>query len=238
VTAPRLGRRSVRVIGNAVITFVGLAVSLPLVALAERVHRGAGRRLAVGLLRVLARLCGVRVVVHGSRYRGSGPTIFVPNHSSVADIPAMLLSQGAVDFAAASELFDLPLLGRTMRALGTVPIDRRRPGEARAQLHSVLDGRSLQLVVFPQGGMILSGEPLRFKTGAFALAIEAGATVVPVVIRGAHDVLPLGRWFTVRPGTIEVELLDGIETGDLLPSDRRALRDRAHAAVAGALVRP
>jgi 1-acyl-sn-glycerol-3-phosphate acyltransferase len=237
VTAPRLGRRSLRVACNAAVTSLGLAVALPIVTLVERVRPGRGRCLAVRLLRVLSGLCGVRVVVRGSRPRGSRPTIFVPNHSSVADIPAMILSEGEVDFAAASELFDLPLLGRTMRALRTIPIDRRRPGEARAQLQAILDGRSLQLVVFPQGGMVLPGEPLRFKTGAFALAIEAGATVVPVVIRGAHAVLPLGRWFTVRPGTIEVEFLPGIETGDLSPSDRRALRDSAAAAVAESLVR-
>ena len=228
--------RRARVGVNAAIVAIGLLVVLPLVALSERLRPGAGRRVAVGAIRWLARLCGVRVVIDDRGSAVEGPAIFVPNHRSAVDIAVVLLARPGVRFAAAKELFDIPVLRVAMRALDTVPVDRERPAVALRRLsEAVRSAPDLHLVVFPDGGMIEAGAPMRFKTGPFAVAIEAGAAVVPVAIAGAAAVLPRGCRFAVRPGTVSIRVLEALEPQERTASGRRALRDRAQAAIAGAL---
>jgi 1-acyl-sn-glycerol-3-phosphate acyltransferase len=239
VTPAASARLRVRVGVNAVVVATGLLVALPLVALAERIRHGAGRRAAVGAIRVMARLCGVRVVVDDPGPDVAGRAIFVPNHGSPADIAAVLLARPGVRFAAAKELFDLPVLRLAMRALDTVPVDRERPAVALRRLGDAVRGSAdLRLVVFPEGGMKPAGARLRFKTGPFSLAIDAGAAVVPIAISGAAGVLAPGSRFAARPGTVVVRVLPPMWPEGGAAADRRALRDRAQAAVAEALEAP
>lgn len=120
------------------------------------------------------------------------------------DIPAVLVAQSHVRFAAASELFRIPLLRGAMRALGTIAVDRDVPARARRQLAAATTGDPYRLVVFAEGGIGDDETPLAFKTGPFALAIEARAAIVPVAITGARGILPSGVRLAARPGTVWV----------------------------------
>ena len=82
--------------------------------------------------RNLARLCGVRVHVHGLEHlQGPGPYIFAPNHQSHFDIAALLgYLPGENRFIAKKELFDEPVLGTVLRTMGMIPVDRDNPLEA------------------------------------------------------------------------------------------------------------
>ena len=67
-----------------------------------------------------------------------------------------------------------------------------------------------------------------YKKGAAVMAIESGATIIPVVLRGTRERLPYGAW-RVRPGTIEVDYLEAIETKGLTYEDRDELVARLRA---------
>jgi 1-acyl-sn-glycerol-3-phosphate acyltransferase len=233
-------RGSLRSQLNRVIVGISLLVVLPGVVVAEGCRRGSGRRLARNAVRVIAAACGVRFEVRG-RERGAtgGRLVFVPNHSSLLDVPAMLVACPGARFLAAAELFDRRLLGRAMHALGALPIDRRDSTTARRQLDAAAaGGTELCLVVFAEGGIAPLGTRLPFKTGAFALAIAASASVVPVAIVGTGELLAPGGRLAVRPGTIVVDLLEPIPTAGLDVRARKRLRDRTEAAVLDALVAP
>mgnify|MGYP001107690055 CR=1 FL=1 len=74
-------------------------------------------------IRVISRLCGIRYVVDGATRLDAATTyVLVPNHSSPLDIPAVLMARPSARFVAAAELFRVPLLGGTMRALGSVAV--------------------------------------------------------------------------------------------------------------------
>jgi 1-acyl-sn-glycerol-3-phosphate acyltransferase len=222
---------------NRIVVAVGLLVALPAIALAERASPGAGRRLSVRAVHRLARLCGVRFVVRrASSAVIDGPVVFTPNHSSALDIPALLVALPDVRFVAAADLYRNRLLALALRALGSVPVDRRDPRAAAAQLGALArSGTPLCLVVFPEGGIPPAGERRRFKSGAFALAIDTGATVVPVAIAGTDRALPPRAALAVRPGTVTIDLLAPIATDGLTVRDRKALRDQANDAVHRAL---
>lgn len=216
---------------NGVVVVVAMTVVLPIVVVAERTRRGAGRRVAVGAVRALGRACGIRFEAIG---RELLPTerlaVLVPNHASPVDIPALLATVPDVRFVAAAELFRIPLLGAAIRALGSIPVDRSRPRAGGGRL-ALGDGDDRPIVVFAEGGIPEPGQTPRFQTGAFVLAIDAGAPVVPVTIRGAASVLPRGAKVWARPGVVTVELHPPIATGDLTLRDRKALRDRTEAIV-------
>lgn len=221
---------------NAVIVAVGLLVALPVAAVAERVRRGAGRAVVLRAIGTISRLCGIGYVVERSpQIDDARPYVLVPNHSSPLDIPAVLTAWPSGRFVAAAELLRVPLLGGSIRALGSIPVDRRRPTDAQRAIEQASDG-ARDLVVFAEGGIPSEGEPRRFKTGAFVLAIGAGADVVPVSIVGTDVVLPRGHRFAVRPGTVRVTLHAPITTAGCTTADRKALRDRTEVAVRTALV--
>jgi len=50
--------------------------------------------------------------------------------------------------------------------------------------------KGIVLLIFPEGTRSKNGKLLPFKKGGFRLAIETGATVVPIGLYCAHTILP------------------------------------------------
>lgn len=215
---------------------LGVLSCLPLMLIAERVRRGGGRAVALHAIRLVARLCGLTFDVRGAaRLEPGGSYVFVPNHTSPLDIPALLAARPDVSFVAAAELFRNPVLALLMRAMGTVPIDRQNARTARRQIQELSASTDpMRLAVFAEGRIASPEEALPFKSGAFVVAIATGASVVPVAIRGG-ELLPPRRALAVRPGTVTIEFLEPIPTRELTRRDRKTLRDQARLAVATAL---
>ena len=63
----------------------------------------------------------------------------------------------------------------------------------------------------PEGTRALTPRLVKFKKGAFHLAIQAGAPIVPIVIHNSNDVQPKGDMI-FHPGTVDVEVLPPIDT--------------------------
>jgi len=177
---------------------------------------------------------GVRLEVEGREaIDWTRAHVLVANHASMIDVPAMF---GAVPvplrFMLKREIAAIPFIGWYGSAMGMVFIDRGNARDAKRKLGDAVGKlrEGATLIAFPEGTRSKDGSVGPFKGGAFQVAIEAGAQVVPVAILGAGAVLaPAG--FRVRPGTIRVRFGAPIETQDLQVSDRNALAQRAREAV-------
>lgn len=193
------------------------------------------------LPRAWARAClavtGVRVVVH-NRERGfeGAPHIFVANHMSLFDIPALGSFLPRAKFVGKAELFKIPVFGAAMRSVGMIPIERTSRkaafGAYDEASRRIRDGNSV--IVFPEGSR---GDdyPLRsFKKGPFVLAIDAGAPVVPVLIYGAREVLRRGS-IMVHPVKVHVHLLEPVAVDGFDYEDRDALAEKVRSRIAQAL---
>lgn len=218
-----------------IMTVTGLSSLAVIVALVFlRLPASCGR----GIGRVWARLnllvSGVRVRLEGiERVDPTRPFVLAANHVSNFDI---LVLQGwfphPFSWLAKQELFRIPLLGRAMRQLGDVPVDR---GKGRSALRS-LDAAAARIaagtsvVVFPEGTRSPDGLLQEFKTGAMILAIKAGVPVIPVALLGSGEVLPRGR-LLVRPGVVTVRFGEPIPTAGLTLRDKEALAGRVRAAL-------
>ncbi len=117
-----------------------------------------------------------------------GPLIIACNHVSYLDPPGMgCFSPRRVSFMAKKELFDIPVLGPGIAAVGAYPVDRQ--GSATAAIK-----RSLEVLkaggcigIFPEGTRNLTGE-IEPQIGAALLASLSGAPVVPACIVGSDRI--------------------------------------------------
>lgn len=161
--------------------------------------------------------------------------VFVANHLSNFDIPAVLLAvPSRIRFLAKAELFKIPIFSQALRAVGVIRIDRKAGSAAHAAINEGVDAareHGYSLIIFPEGTRSVDGELHRFKKGAFRIAISSGLDVVPVTIQGTWDVWKPGAKI-FYPGAVTVTVHDPIPVAGLELSDIAALRDQAHAVVA------
>jgi 1-acyl-sn-glycerol-3-phosphate acyltransferase len=174
--------------------------------------------------------CGARVQVDGLEHVDfSKPHVFVVNHQSMIDIPAMFVALPVnLHFVAKKELMSVPFLGWYMRAAGMIPVDRRNGPAAIETLKKsalrVAGGESV--LAFAEGTRSRTGVIGQFKKGAFMLALQAQVPVVPVAIEGARKALPPDG-FAVRPELIRVRIGTPIMTAGRGPEARDALMQEA-----------
>lgn len=184
---------------------------------------------------LLLRLYGMPVAVTGLEHLDlRRPRIYAANHVSALDIPVLYRYLPFQFCIIAHRLvFRVPLVGWHLRAAGQLMIDpdsvalsRRALREAVATLK-----RGLPLVVFPEGERSPTGEMQPFRRGAFYMAVEAQADVVPVAILGTYQAFPIGSAH-LRPGPLRLIIGDAIPVAGYARSDLLSLAERAKAAVA------
>jgi 1-acyl-sn-glycerol-3-phosphate acyltransferase len=180
---------------------------------------------------------GAKVTVHGAEKLVEGePHIFVANHLSWFDIPSLAGYLPRYKFVAKAELFKIPIFGPAIRAVGMIPIERENRKAAfdsyKVAAEKIQHGNSV--VVYPEGTRGTSYPIRPFKKGPFVLAIAAGVPIVPVLLHGTLEVFGKGAK-SVRPGRIDIHLLEPVPTAGLNYDDREKLandvRDRMVAAL-------
>ena len=211
-----------------------------LVVWAERVcpNRGLGQRIFPASAKLTNRLVGIRLDVIGlDKLDPEQSYVFAPDHRSHADITALMAALPAVRFAAKRELFDEPVLGMAMRAVGMIPIDRDDPEVAKRTLDEVAAkfGKAVSVVIFPEGTRAPAGQMLPLKGGAFVFAIQQQVPIVPVAVHNTAQVMPAHGYLTILGGRVVVEILDPIPTTGLGFEDRHHLKERVRQALVEAL---
>lgn len=165
-----------RVRGAAVLSAFLLvtAIGIPIQAVALGLRAaGARRRIPHAYHRLVCRILGIRVIVHGQAARASG-VLFVANHCSWIDIPAMSAA-AAVSFVAKREIAAWPFFGLLAKLQRTIFIARDKRGETgryRDAIRARLRAKD-NLVLFPEGTSSDGNRVLSFKSALFAVA-EAG----------------------------------------------------------------
>ena len=150
------------------------------------VHRG---------LRLAGRVTGL-----GPRVTGelpSGPFVAVSNHASYLDALMLLAAfDRPLAFTPKREIFAWPLVGRYVRRLGAVAVDRATAGRRLGALGAASDvlAGGAPLHVFPESTFTPAAGLLPFRLGAFRLAAEHRLPVVPIALVGTRRILPeIGR---------------------------------------------
>lgn len=170
----------------------------------------------------------IRVHVSGLDKLPSRPVVYAVNHASALDIPTLYWYL-PVQFRimAKKELFRYPFMGWHLTRSGQIPIERENARSSLRSLNRASEAlkSGTPLLVFPEGGRTDDGTIKPFLSGAFYVAIKAGVEIVPIVLIGTRERLPMNS-FHIVPGEIEMIIGDPISTDGLAPRDMDSLATR------------
>ena len=194
-------------------------------------------RTAVRAARVALVICGIKVKAEGRENIPPGVCIFVANHTSNADPPAVVGSiPRRVALLGKKEVFKVPIFGTSLKLAGFVPVDRANRESAIASVEDALAQLKggVSYLVFPEGTRSPDGRLRPFKKGSFVMAIQAQVPIVPVSVIGAHKVMRKGDP-AVHPGTVTVQFHPPVEVAGYTFERRDELIARVQAIVASGL---
>ena len=179
--------------------------------------------------------CGARVLVFGTENLDPDKQyVFISNHRSYLDTATLFRYTGKrMGLVAKKEVLKAPVLGQGMSFVNVIAIDRTNPESARRSMEKarqVMEA-GYSFGVFAEGTRGMPGELLPFKKGAFHLALQTGADIVPVAIRNT-DAMMGKRTGVAYPGVIEMILLPPLSTKDADVNDVMQLLTESRAAIA------
>lgn len=161
-------------------------------------------------------------VLYRERAKGQPVAIYVCNHGSFLDSPALAHAiprqfrpLGKI------EMTRYPVFGMLYKQV-VVMVDRSSTESRKAsilQLKRFL-AQFVSVVIFPEGKMNRTEELLTsFYDGAFRIAMDTQTSLVPMVISGAKKLMPRDTPFTAMPGVVKVAFCEPI------PPDHPAFND-------------
>ncbi len=159
-------------------------------------------------------IVGIRSEVTGQENIPEGPCIIASKHQSDWDTVVLYPELNHPAFTAKVELLKIPLVGATIRAMGTIFVDRKNRGGALASLVEQSQAtieRGGRIFIFPEGTRKL---PLAEKNYRFGVAKLYEALNVPVVPAALNSGLFWGRNSLILwPGTAKAKFLPPIAPG-------------------------
>ena len=178
------------------------------------------------------RVFGIKMTVNHDGPLPQGQVVYIANHSSTIDIFVLtaLRLPNARFFLRGGlrKILPIGLIGYLVGNFWTVSQEypeRRRQIFSRAARTLRQSGESVFLS--PEGERVTGGRIGHFNKGAFHLATDLKAPIVPIFISIPAAIDP-GRGFDAKPGRVEIHIGEPIETRnwslDELSTNREAVR--------------
>ena len=167
---------------------------------------------------------GVRLSIgnpHGEDFQK--PAIIICNHQSSLDLMTMLIHTPKLVVLTKDWVWNNPIYGSLIQGAEFYPVSEGLT-VLLPKLRSLID-RGYSIVVYPEGTRSVDGSIGRFHQGAFYLAEQLQADILPIVSYGAGKVLPKGGRL-LRKWPIRIEI-DRRIAPDEMPSHGSTLRTQA-----------
>jgi len=176
-------------------------------------------RLKKALLAVNRKSFHIRFEIQGASSLPSGQVLLTPNHQSDMDpLALVMVFERPIGFVSKKENMKLPLIGKAMKSLDSVFIDR---ADLRSEVKAYREAeerlkkeKSLSYVVFPEGTRSHAPDFSLglFHPGSFKMAVRLSLPIVPVAIYGAERILNPDYHYKVYP--VQISYLEPV-----LPQD-------------------
>lgn len=178
-----------------ILGFVVVALLSPTI-LFDRRRRIVGRAFRLSSVVAAKLVPQWRFRVLGEIHRPGPHTVVVGNHRSQSDPFLVSFLPWEMKWMAKASLFRIPCIGWSMRIAGDIPVERGDRTSGRAALDAVAGWvrRGMPVMMFPEGTRSKDRQMLPFKDGAFRVAIETGADILPIAVEGTDTALPKHGW--------------------------------------------
>lgn len=162
----------------------------------------------------------------GEKLPPTGAFVLAPNHYSEIDpivIGVVMWKLGRMPrYLAKAGLFKVPVLGALMRRSGQVPVERAgavRGADPIAAARKIVD-EGLAVIIYPEGSLTRDPElwPMRGKSGAVRMALQAGIPLIPVAHWGTQKLMPrYAKRISVFPRkTIDLKFGDPVDLSEFV----------------------
>jgi 1-acyl-sn-glycerol-3-phosphate acyltransferase len=163
-------------------------------------------------------LCGAKMNVSGLENLDPARSyVLASNHRSYLDTAALFICTGRrIGLVAKKELLKVPIFGYGMGFVNILAIDRSNPQRAIETIDKArtILGKGFSFGIFVEGTRAMPGELLPFKKGAFHLAMQTDAAIIPIAIKNTDWMMGKKQGLCF-PGTIEITIFPAVETKDL-----------------------
>ncbi len=169
------------------------------------------------------KIMGIRVEVEGRPLLAIRPAIYVANHQSGLDLATLgdICPPGAV-VVGKKEIRYIPFFGLMFEAFGNVLINRADRKNALSGLNAAvaeMKQKNLSAWIFPEGTRNTSGDGLLpFKKGAFYMAIQSQAPIIPVVCSRLENMVSFPEKYA-RSGRLFIKVFPPIPTAGMTNAD-------------------
>ena len=159
------------------------------------------------------------------------------NHNSMADIITIYNLPLVFKWVSKKEVYRIPIVGRLLYAHGDIVINRASAKEAMQLVHErgkewLAKGASV--AIFPEGTRSKDGEIHNFKAGAFLLAKDAGAPILPIVLNNTNKMMRKGRLMNWR-NHITIKILPPISAEEVAERTVKEVMADVHSSMTEAL---
>jgi len=111
----------------------------------------------------------------------------VANHINWKDPPWIEFALGrAIRYMGKRELFETPIIGFLLRAIGAFPVRRGEADRGALQMALAVVAAGQPLGFFPEGHRSESGELIRGRPGVAYVAQHSGAPIIPLAVSGTR----------------------------------------------------
>ncbi len=214
---------SVVILGTPIVALI-FAVTAPF----DKGRYAAGR--AFRLVGVTAmRLNGLwRFRVRGSLADPRRPYVVIANHESYADIFLISCFPWEMKWLSKDTMFKIPCMGWMMQMAGDIKLVR---GDRDSTLNAIEQCRDrlakrVSVMIFPEGTRSRTHEMLPFKDGAFRLAVDSGAPILPIAVAGTRNAMAKGTFRFLRARAV-AQVLEPIDTTGMTTADIPRLKQMA-----------
>lgn len=162
-------------------------------------------------------------------------TIIMCNHSSLYDIPLSFKAfpHTSIRMLAKKELSKIPIMNKGMAASEFLFINRKDLSQAKqalADMRRLLES-GIVMWVAPEGTRSVDGKLQAFKKGTFITAIQTKASIIPIGIRGASNILPAHTLRFNLGQKAEIHIGEPIDASQYTLENKEALIATVHASM-------
>lgn len=159
-------------------------------------------------------LVGCPVRVKGwQHFKKNTAYIVIFNHNALLDVPLSAPFVPGPNKTIAKDSFArVPLFG-WFYSKGSVLVNRRSEQSRKKsflEMKNVLQ-QGMHMCIYPEGTRNRTSEPLKpFYDGAFKLAADSGHAILPCVIHGTREAMPVHKTFFLLPHILRMEFMEPI----------------------------
>lgn len=169
------------------------------------------------------RMIGCSVHIYGKEhFKLNENYIVVFNHNALLDIPLSApFVPGANKTIGKASFAKVPVFGWFYQ-LGAILVDRKNE-HSRARSYDMMRQvlqNGMHMCIYPEGTRNRTGQPLKpFFDGAFRLSVETDKPIIPCIIRGTAEAMPIHQTFYLLPTKLSMTFLPPVDPADLRPKE-------------------